>query len=296
MLDFFIDHAPDFELYPALKAVYDPTQFVYLPAKLDDNPYMDPAYDQQLAMLPRWRYEQLRHGDWRVFAGQFFSTFREAHHVRDLGTPSGAQWFRSMDWGYHAPGAVGWWAVLPDHRLYIRTDWKFQGLDEPDVATGVKAVDRQHHIPAVRYTAGDPAMWNKTGASHKDKGFVGRSIAQTLAHYGLPVVKADNDRVMGWKRFQSLLRDAPDGVPWLVLHPDASYLRRTIPQARSDSANPEDVDTTMDDHALDMARYGAMSPAARRPESERPRLVPGSAGALRDQAIRLARRKYGQVA
>lgn len=298
LLDFFVDHAPDLDLYPQLRRLYRADEYAFLPARLDDNPYLDPAYEARLAMLPKWRYEQLRHGDVRAFGGQFFSTFRESHHVRDLGTPSGAEWFRSMDWGYHAPGAIGWWAILPDHRLYIRTDWKFQGLDEPDVAKGAQKIDRELRIAKARYCAADPAMWHKTGASHKHRGFVGRSIADTLAHYGLPCVKADHDRVIGWKRLQSLFRDAPDGMPWLVLHPDATYLRRTIPAARSDKSNPEDVDTTGDDHALDMARYGAMSPAARRKETTTTSYPKGSVGDLRDRALRETSkiRRFGRVA
>ncbi len=296
--DFFVSHSPDFDVYPQLAADYRPEEYVYIPARLDDNPYMAASYERRLAMLPSWRYEQLRHGDWTKFSGQFFQTYRESHHVEDLGTPRDALWFRSMDWGYHAPGCVIWWAVLPDHRLYIRTDWKFQGLDEPDVAKGIARVDASLGKPRIQYTAADPAMWSKTGATHKHTGFVGKSIAQTLAHYGVNVVKADHDRGQGWKRCQSLLRDAPDGRPWLVVHPDATYLRRTIPTARSEKENPEDVDTTGDDHALDAWRYGAMSPAARRAERTRPTLVVGSVGDLRDRALRETSRTrtFGRVA
>jgi phage terminase large subunit len=298
LLDFFIDKSPDLSVYPQLRGKYKPENFVYLPARLEDNPYIKEDYEQDLALLPDWRYKQLREGDWRSFAGQFFSTFRESHHVKDLGTPEGAQWFRSMDWGYHAPGCVIWWAVLPDHRLYIRQDWKFQGLDEPDVAKEIQKIDRQLGIQKVSYTAADPAMWNKTGASHKHAGFVGRSIADTLSHYKVSLVKADHDRVNGWKRAQALLRDAPDGVPWLVLHPDATYLRRTIPAARSERGNPEDVDTTGDDHALDAWRYGAMSPAARRNDRPVKTYAKGSVGDLRDRALRETSkiRRFGRVA
>jgi hypothetical protein len=71
--DFFIDHTPDFDRFPQLRAKYDPAQWLYLPAKLDDNPYLDGDYETALAVLSKWRYEQLRHGDWNVFSGQFFS-------------------------------------------------------------------------------------------------------------------------------------------------------------------------------------------------------------------------------
>ena len=82
--EMFIDHAPDFDLYPKLRDDYDPRQWLYIPAALDDNPYLDPEYESSLAVLSRWRYEQLRHGDWTVFAGQFFSEWLPRVHVRAL--------------------------------------------------------------------------------------------------------------------------------------------------------------------------------------------------------------------
>jgi hypothetical protein len=299
LMDFFVDHQPDFDVYPALKKVYDPARYAYIPATLDDNPYMDPEYESHtLAILPKWRYEQLRRGDWHAFAGAFFTQWRASHHVRDLGTPTGVQWFRSLDWGRNQPGCVLWWAVLPDGRLYIRKDWKFQGKDEPEVAAGIRAIDKQLDIAKVAYTAGDPATRNKTGATHKDGGFVGQSILETLGHYGVPITPADNDRFNGWARCQAILRDAPDGAPWCVVHPDCGYLIRSIPAARSDKHDPDDVDTRMDDHALDAWRYGAMSRYGSGATKAKPKaFTPGMVGHLKEQALSAARkaRRFGRV-
>lgn len=92
--DLFIDHTPDFDKYPALRPVFDPEtgaqirgyrpeQWQYIPATLDENPYQDPEYEQTLAVLSAWRYEQLRHGNWDVFAGQFFSQWVPSMHVAE---------------------------------------------------------------------------------------------------------------------------------------------------------------------------------------------------------------------
>lgn len=82
--DMFVDHEPDMERYPALKGKYRPEEWQYIPARLDDNPYLDPEYEETLAALDGTRYEQLRRGDWHIFAGQFFSEWRESVHVRSL--------------------------------------------------------------------------------------------------------------------------------------------------------------------------------------------------------------------
>jgi hypothetical protein len=89
LLDMFIDHTPDFERYPALRAKYQAAQWAYIPARLDDNPYQDPEYEDTLAVLTDVRYKQLREGDWRVFSGQFFREWQETKdgqpwHVRRL--------------------------------------------------------------------------------------------------------------------------------------------------------------------------------------------------------------------
>ena len=259
LLDFFIDHTPDFEKYPYLQAKYDPAQWVYIPGTLDDNPYVDEDYETTLAVLSKWRYEQLRHGDWRVFDGQFFSEWSDRDHIKELEPSRDARWFRSLDWGRNAPGCVLWWAVLPDNRLYLRKEWKFQGMSEQDVARGIRTVDRELGLTKVAYTVVDPSIKNKTGATHKDGTFVGQFIAETLGHYGVPCIAGDNDRKNGWTRCAALLRKAPDGLPWFWVHPDCRYFIRTVTSAISDPKDPEDVDTDSDDHALDAWRYGAMS-------------------------------------
>lgn len=93
LADMFINHEPDFEKYPALRPRIDPEtgeekgykadQWAYIPARLDDNPYQDPEYEETLAVLNKTRYEQLRHGDWTVFSGQFFSEWSQSVHVAE---------------------------------------------------------------------------------------------------------------------------------------------------------------------------------------------------------------------
>lgn len=93
LLDMFIDHSPDYEKYPALRPTFDDAghqvsgyradQWVYIAARLDDNPYMDPEYEATLAVLNKVRYEQLRRGDWHVHSGQFFPEFLTSQHVAE---------------------------------------------------------------------------------------------------------------------------------------------------------------------------------------------------------------------
>jgi phage terminase large subunit len=91
--DMFVDGTPDFEKYPKLRPVFNEAgeqikgyrrdQWAYIPARLDDNPYQDPEYEETLAVLNKARYEQLRHGDWHVFSGMFFSEWAPSLHVAE---------------------------------------------------------------------------------------------------------------------------------------------------------------------------------------------------------------------
>lgn len=298
LLDFFIDHTPNYDERPALRGKYDPTQWHFVPALLDDNPYIDPDYESQLAVEKPHRYQQLRYGNFRVFAGQFFPAWDEHKHVVAMEIPQGLPWFRSMDWGYNAPGCVFWWAILADGRLYLRSEVKFQHDDVSVVAAKIKARDKELGLTTGKVTTyADPAIWAKTGVAKKT-GLQGESVGETFGYLGVPMVRADNDRGNGWMRCHQILRDAPDGLPWLWVHPDCKYLIRSIPSARSDKADLDDVDTTMDDHALDAWRYGAMSRPAPR-VGQGPKLKPpvGSpAYYMQRDRQGAAGRKFGRVA
>ena len=279
--DFFIDHTPDFEAFPQLRSKYDPAQWVYIPARLDDNPYLDQDYETSLAVLSKWRYEQLRHGDWDVFSGQFFSEWTPHKHVQTLAIGPGIEWFASLDWGYNAPGVCLWWACLSDGHYHIAREHKFVGKSAETVAGEIRRITHELRISQLRYVAADPSMWAKTGHGR------GESVAETLQRRGLPMRRGDNDRLNGWLRCHELLADAPDGTPWITVagDPHCKYLRRSLPAQVSDKHDPDDINTGGDDHAVDALRYGAMSrPAPTRFRKPDPPMNPMLAELLAGQA------------
>jgi hypothetical protein len=87
-----IDKVPDYEMFPRLRPVfnadgsvkegYDPATWVYLDAKIEDNPYLADDYRQQnLTGLSEVKYKQFAQADWNAFAGQMFPEWREELHV-----------------------------------------------------------------------------------------------------------------------------------------------------------------------------------------------------------------------
>lgn len=266
---FFIDKQPDTETYPAMAKSYRPEQWNYTAATLDDNPYIDPDYEQlSLSGLRKARYAQLRHGDWDAAEGTFFEIFDRKSHVRALDIPrplTGV--IESVDWGYTSPGTVAWYVPLADGHWHVIDEWKFQKMTAEEVARGIVEHRERLGITHINYTVTDPSMHNKTGSGH------GESYAETFARFGVPSRRGDNDRVMGWGRLIAAYRPAPDGVPWLTYSPDCRYSIRSIPALLADKTNPEDVDSALDDHAADRDRYFVQSRplfSAQRPREEPP--------------------------
>jgi hypothetical protein len=73
--DLFIDHTPDLDKFPQLADLYFPDEWGYVPANIEDNPYLDANYEADLAVNQSWRFRQLRYNDWDAISGQFFETF-----------------------------------------------------------------------------------------------------------------------------------------------------------------------------------------------------------------------------
>jgi hypothetical protein len=258
LLDFFVTHTPDFEKYRALKGKYKPEQWHYIKALLDDNPWRDPDYEDTLAVLEPERYEQLRWGAEYVIEGAFFRELRQQidgqpHHERVVAVPKGTTWSCGMDWGFNAPGWCGWFAHLPDGHYHLARELKFQGKTAEQVAEQWHMITKELGIARVSYVACDPSMAAKTGHGK------GESILDTLRRKRLPMRKSDNDRFNGWSRCHELFQSSANGVPFLTVDPGCRYWWRSVPQLTQDDNDPDDVDTTQDDHAADGTRYWAMS-------------------------------------
>ncbi len=249
----FLDKNVDQDEFPD----YRPEEWVFIPSKLEDNPYLDQQYERKLLMLPPALRKAYRDGDWDIFPGQFFPEWRKAIHVAALNIPPTATWYRAIDGGFVNPAAVLWIALWDGH-AYVRHEWLPVRVINSDQAKGIVAKTKDWHIGRVRMTVADTSLWTPESDT-------GESAAETFGRYGVPLLQANKDRVNGWARLREWLQLAPDGRPWLQVHPDCTYLARTLPSLVSDRTRPEDVDTDGEDHAADALRYFVQS----RPSPER---------------------------
>jgi len=237
-----------------------PENYVFIPAKVYDNHALmsaNPEYVETLESLPDDQREAFLHGNWDVFAGQYFREWRRDTHVIEPFTIP-RSWFRfiSIDYGYNDPCAIYWHAV-DDARVYTYREMYVTQMNASDIA---KQIIERSGNENIEYTVASPDMWHKRGAGYSSNGVMkGESIADIFMDAGVWLEKADNERVLGWTRMREFMKIQPDGKPLWMIFNTCHNLIRTLPQMIHDDKRVEDVADGLEDHAAESCRYGLMS-------------------------------------
>jgi len=97
---------------------YNADDYAFVRATISDNPIYanDREYRKTLDALPTHLRRAFLHGEWDVFAGQYFDVFNRGRHTPRVETlrlePWWPRWI-SVDWGFEHPSAVLWHAAAP---------------------------------------------------------------------------------------------------------------------------------------------------------------------------------------
>lgn len=240
---------------------------IFIPARVTDNPTLvkkDPQYISMLDGLPDDLRRAWREGDWDVYEGQFFKTFRRDVHVIDNGEiPDGWLRFRTIDYGYRAPFCCLWMAVDYDYNVIV---YREHYEAEKELPLHMEKVSTLSLGEKYRATVGDPSMWAKNPVTANRRDSVTpthRSIADIMAMGGISVIKANNDRMSGWSLVRQYLDwegpiEEPKRRPKLFIMEGCVNLIRELAEAIYDKHKIEDLDTKGSDHALDALRYGML--------------------------------------
>jgi phage terminase large subunit len=228
----------------------------FIAARVYDNVVLmenDPNYVKRLEDLPENEKRAYLYGDWDIFAGQYFTAWRHEKHVIDpFEIPEHWKKWRAIDWGFNDHCSIGWYAADEDGHVFKYRQLYIRETLASDIAKMVVKLTGKEKI---RYTVAGHDCWQKRGNDHTQ----GESIAETFGLNGVPLEMADISRVVGWHRLKEYLQDAPDEKPWFQVFSTCADTIRTIPVMIYSSKRVEDMDDTLEDHAVDETRYSLMS-------------------------------------
>ena len=262
-------------LKEANKSFKDPVsnrKRIYIPATIDDNPSLqelDPDYVNYLDSLPEPLRSMWRMGDWDVFAGAYFAEWNPAYHIKEekdarkLGFGNEVNHrYIGFDWGYSAPHCAIWIEVTPDNRVFVFDE--LYGKEKHPMEVGELIYKKNcQHGKNIEMTLGDPSCWIRNPMSWRKEEtqmYSDASIAHALqGDQNQPLVPnlvpANNDRISGWRNMAQLMKVTDKPSNFIIIKNCAPNLQRTIPEMIIDEKRPEDLDTTLEDHACDALRY-----------------------------------------
>lgn len=258
-----------------------------------ENRYLSPEYVLELDAIkdPNKRAAWLE-GNWDIEAGGALEGVwnRAVHRIPRFAIPSTWRLSRSFDWGSTHPFSVGFWArangeevVLPNGLKWapvagslIRiAEW--YGSEEIGTNKGIKmsarniAVGIKERITRLRennWIAGEVRPGPADSQIYAVTESESNSIASKMAEEGITWVAADK-RAGSRKNGLQLLRDAlenavgdrqEDGTviyerPGIYIMENCTAWLETVPNLPRDEDDPDDVDTTAEDHTYDDTRY-----------------------------------------
>lgn len=248
----------------------DPKDYTFIPATVDDNPYLlaaNPMYVKQLANMPDDLRRAHRYGDWDALGGNYFKGFGPQQLFKRFKPPAHWPLYRSFDYGLDMFSCV-WWVVDEDGR-----SWGIRHYESKDLVVEEAAAQAiRHTLPGekVSITYAPPDMW----ARLKD---TGKTMAELFMTYGLPIVRADNSRVQGHMVMKDMMQpiplkdpfvkslfpegQAPEKLPALMFFDDLRRVISDIRDIQADDKNPNDCAKQPHDvtHSVDMVRYFCVS-------------------------------------
>jgi phage terminase large subunit len=249
----------------------------FIPSTYKDNKFINKEYVDYLESLQGDLGKAWREGEWDLFAGQFFTDFRYDIHISEpYDIPREWKRFIMGDYGYGAPSAVYWGAVSPDSRLVLYREFYGPNYTYSQLTDAIIAMTPDSE--RLDHWVFDPAIWARKGET--DTGLSGADIMQSRfrevmreKNKTIPVElpslpteiilkKANNERIIGWQRVRDYLKPYQLNdrtVAKLQIFSSCPNLIRTLPMMVYDTKRVEDLDTTLEDHAVDALRYGIMS-------------------------------------
>ena len=226
------------------------------------------------------------YGDWNAFEGAFFPEFDpEKHTAPSLPPQNGVTRFRALDYGLDMTCCL-WCACDAHGRIYVYRELYKSGLLISEAAKAI--IDMTPETEAIRYTVASPDLWNR----RQETGKSGFDImtAAGLTH----LIRAENDRIPGWRALREQLKCDADGNAGLVISDCCRNLIRCLPMLRFDEHTREDAADRPHEltHAPEALRYAVMSRIPKPVKSTRAAQKRGSAYAFDERTAEEGYREF----
>lgn len=266
----------------------------YIPAKLSDNQALmrsDPGYVDTLNAMSNNPaiVKAMKDGDWNIVSGGAFDDLwnRDKHVVKPLRINTSWKVDRGFDWGSTHPFSVLFFAeangeaseyldgsgefcppagsIIVFNEIYGADD-KGLGLklSSKDVAKLVKSTEKiiltsGQYIGEIKPGPADNQIHNNM---ETDMPTIAKSMADEGVKWTLSKKHLANSRTIGLQLIRDALKAVNDGEgPGLYFTSNCVSIISHLPVLERDKKNPEDVDTTGDDHDYDSLRYKMLEKA-----------------------------------
>ena len=253
----------------------------FIPAKSKENVVMmrnDANYSERIMGLGDDRLAMAYlEGNWDLEEGAAFSDLWDPsfHIIDQIDIPRTWIIDRSHDYGYSAPGATIWTAesdgtraiinnkyvVIPRKSIIVISeqylaDKADKGLRLLPYEIGQRIHDHEQYHGLMMRTQAGPA---DTSIFDKDRGMT--SIHDEYVKKGVRFTKADKrpgSRERGYvltrQRLKAVTTRNPE-QPWLMFHRNCIHATSQIPELPIAPDNPQDIDSSANDHIYDTLRY-----------------------------------------
>lgn len=231
----------------------------YIPSTVWDNHAMPNREEYVAGIISKMSQEDVAaylDGRWDMLTG---AMFKKLPVVLDKPTMLDSDYIvlRAIDFGIDDPTAVLWALYYPKPNVIdIVSELYLKDATLDGIVQLIKAREDALKLRQTLYSVGSPEMVNRQAAAGN------QSIATIMTIKGVPVEKANSDRLAGWARVIDLIGKAGLRV-WPVegVH-GAPNLMRTLPKLQRNSGpgkDPNDIRPRQDDHMADALRYICMA-------------------------------------
>lgn len=202
-----------------------------------------------------------------VGGGLAFPQWNENAHVYDMEPPENWVPYGTLDWGYSSHGYFGLGFAGPDDEMYGRWEFYFRKMSPYEVGLHIGRELVKRFRPPEFIVCDSDMMYQTEGPITKAEQFA-EGLKQACGDMAPPLIAISKvshankrfresafllmHQALAWRADpKDKNKPARFGRPKLCFHSECQHARRTFPMLPLDPVNPDDVDTTAEDHPYD---------------------------------------------